>query len=231
MAKLFAWSVHLITASGAVWGLLALLSISIFDWTAAFAWMFVALFVDSFDGMLARWARVKEVTPGFDGDLLDNMLDYLTYVIVPAFLLYKAQLLPPTLMVIGVAVICLASAYQFCQSDAKTDDHFFKGFPSYWNVLAFYLFVAGLDPLWNMAIVSVLAALVFVPIKWIYPSRIKRWRLVTMAATVVWGLLMISMLLQFPDPDPRLLYASSLYVAYYMGVSLYLSFADRKAAS
>ncbi len=218
-----AWAVHLLTASGALWGLLTLIAVARKEWGVAFGWMTVALAVDAFDGMLARRARVKELLPGFDGVLLDNMLDYLNYVVVPAFLIYEAELLPPRLAVAGAGAVCLASAYQFCQTEAKTDDHFFKGFPSYWNVLAFYLFLGGLDPRVNLAILTLLAILVFVPLKWIYPSRMSRWRGITIAATSLWGAMCIAMLAQFPDPAPWLLYASLGYVAYYILVSLYLT--------
>ena len=218
-----AWAVHAFTASGALWGLLALIAVSGQQWGVAFAWMTVALAVDAFDGMLARWARVQEVLPGFNGVLLDNMLDYLNYVVVPAFLIQQAGLLPERFAVAGAAAVCLASGYQFCQSDAKTDDHYFKGFPSYWNVLAFYLFVGGLDARVNLAILAVFVALVFVPLRWIYPSRMSRWRGVTIAATCLWGVLCIAMLVQFPEPAPWLLYASLGYVGYYVLVSLYLT--------
>jgi len=206
-----------------LWALLALVAIAAGEWRRAFLWMTVALAVDAFDGMLARAARVKEVLPGFDGTLLDNMLDYLTYVIVPAFLIYRAGLLPQRFDLAGAAAICLASGYQFCQADAKTPDHWFKGFPSYWNVIAFYLFLGDLDPRINLAIVAALVVLVFVPLRWIYPSRMQRWRGVTIALTCVWGTLCIAMLAQFPDPAPWLLYASLGYVAYYVIASLYLS--------
>jgi len=220
---LAAWAVHVLTASGALWGLFAIIAVARHEWGVAFAWMTLALVVDSFDGVLARWARVSEVLPRFDGVLLDNMLDYLNYVVVPAFLIYEAGLLPERLAGGAAGVICLASAYQFCQADAKTDDHFFKGFPSYWNALAFYLFLGGLDARVNLAIVAVFAILVFVPLKWIYPSRMPRWRGLTIAATCAWGAACIAMLLQFPEPSSWLLYASLTYVAYYVLVSLYLT--------
>ena len=203
--------------------MLALIAIARQEWRLAFAWMTVALAVDAFDGMLARWARVKEATPGFDGVLLDNLLDYLNYVVVPAFLIHQAGLLPERFAVAGAGTICLVSGYQFCQSDAKTDDHYFKGFPSYWNVIAFYLFLGGLDARVNLMILAVFAVLGFVPLKWIYPSRMVRWHGFTIAATCVWGAMCIGMLVQFPTPAPWLLYASLAYIAYYVLVSLYLT--------
>ena len=218
-----AWTAHAFTASGALWGLLALIAVARQEWRLASLWMTVALAVDAFDGMLARWGRVKEVLPGFDGTLLDNMLDYLNYVVVPAFLIHQAGLLPDRLALAGSGAICIASAYQFCQTDAKTQDHFFKGFPSYWNVLAFYLFLGRLDPAVNLAVLAVFGILVFVPLKWVYPSRMLRWRTMTIAATCVWGAMCIGMLVQFPEPPRWLLFASLGYVAYYVAVSFWLA--------
>ena len=226
-ALLAAWAVHAFTTGGALWGLLALIAVARQQWGLAFAWMTLALVVDAFDGMLARWARVQEVTPGFDGALLDNMLDYLNYVVVPAFLIHEAGLLPERFAVAGAGAVCLVSGYQFCQSGAKTDDHYFKGFPSYWNVLAFYLFLGGLAARTNLIILVVFAGMVFVPLKWIYPSRMSRWRGITIAATCLWGAMCIAMLAQFPAPAPWLLYASLGYIAYYVLVSLYLTLAVR----
>jgi phosphatidylcholine synthase len=218
-----AWAAHAVTASGAIWGLLALVAATEADWKATFVWMVIAVAVDSFDGMLARAARVKEVTPAFDGALLDTTLDYLNYVFVPAFVLYRADLLPPGLALAGASVVCLSSAFQFCHKDAKTDDHFFRGFPSFWNVLAFYLFLGGLDRWLNLMLVVVLAGLAFVPLKWIYPSRMTRWRGLTIALTAIWGLTCVWMLAWFPSPPLWLLLGSLGYVAYYMVASLYLS--------
>ena len=113
-------------------------------------------------------------------------------------------------------------AYQFCQTEAKTEDHFFSGFPSYWNVLAFYLVLGGLDERLNFAFVLLFVLLVFIPLKWIYPSRMGRLRGVTIAAGGAWGAACIALLVQYPDPAPWLLSASLLYVAYYIGISLYL---------
>ncbi len=217
-----AWAVHGFTASGVLWGLLAILSIARGEYRPAFAFMTAAVAVDSFDGMLARWAQVKETLPQFDGTLLDNVVDYLNYVFVPAVLIHEVRLLPPSWALAASVLICLASAYQFCQIDAKTSDHFFRGFPSYWNVLAFYLVLGGLDRWMNLVIVLSFVVLVFVPIKWIYPSRMERLRGLTLVATAAWGVACIAMLIQYPEPAAWLLSASLLYVAYYVGISLYL---------
>lgn len=218
---LFAWSTHIFTATGALWGFLAILAIFNQEWINFFVWMAVSVFVDAFDGLLARRARVKEVVPGFDGALLDNMVDYLNYVVVPAIFIYSYGFMPERLALLGAFLIMLSSAYQFCQSDAKTDDHYFRGFPSYWNILAFYLFVLNLAPLTNFLIIIALVILVFIPIKYVYPSRTVRYQRLTMSLSIAWGLICCAILVQYPDPDPRLVWISLLFAAYYIGVSLF----------
>lgn len=220
--EVIAWGIHLITASGAIWGLLAIISIIQNDWLQAILWMITAVFIDGVDGTLARRFKVKGLTPGFDGALLDNIVDYQNYVLVPALFLYEANLLPAPVMAVGLAAVLLSSAYQFCQTDAKTDDHTFKGFPSYWNIAVFYFFFLDLPKWVTFAVVIVFAILVFVPVKYIYPSRMGQFRRVTLAATVVWALMWVVILLQYPDPSPWLLWLSTLYAVYYVGLSLYL---------
>lgn len=219
--KLMAWSTHIFTATGALWGFLAIQAIFNENWMVAFIWMIAATLVDALDGVLARRTRVKEVVPNFDGALLDNMVDYFTYVIVPALFMYNVGLFPQQFSLLGVTAILLASAYQFCQSDAKTDDHYFKGFPSYWNVVVFYLFVLGLEPWINLTVTLALAVLVFVPIKYIYPSRTRRYQKLTITLAIIWGAICIAILMQYPEPQPWLIWTSLLFAVYYTGASLY----------
>ncbi len=217
-----AWGVHLFTATGALWGLLAIMATVQHQWQAAFFWLSLAALVDSLDGTLARRFKVKGLLPGFDGALLDNIIDYQTYVIVPAIFLYEANLLPAATTIAGVAMVVLASAFQFCQSDAKTDDHTFKGFPSYWNVVVFYLFMFDANPWTNFWVITTLTILVFVPIKYLYPSRMIRYQKITLALTGVWALLCLIVWLQYPAFQPWMLWASTLYIVYYVGLSLYM---------
>lgn len=217
---LFAWSTHMFTASGVLWGFLAILAIFNEDWIAFFIWMAVSVFVDAFDGLLARRARVKEFVPGFDGALLDNMVDFLNYVVVPAIFIYAFGLLPESLALLGVSLIMLSSSYQFCQSDAKTDDHYFKGFPSYWNIMAFYLFILNMAPMVNFLITIVLVVLVFVPIKYVYPTRTVRFQRLTMPLSFIWGILCVVLLLQHPNQNTSLLWLSLAFPIYYVLVSL-----------
>lgn len=218
---MLAWFVHFFTASGVIWGFLAILAITSQQWILAFLWMMAAVFVDAFDGILARRARVKEVIPGFDGALLDNMIDYLNYVVVPAIFIYNFDFLPAKFSLLAVSIIMMASAYQFCQSDAKTDDHYFKGFPSYWNVLVFYLFVLNFDAWVNLAIILILAVLIFVPIKYVYPTRTERYQLLTMPLSLIWGVAGAAILYQYPNPDSRLVLYVVFFLVYYVGISLY----------
>ncbi len=222
-----AWLVHLLTASGAVFGLLALFAIHNREFVTAFWFMGAAIVVDSFDGTLARKVMVTRVTPNMDGALLDNMIDYLNFVIVPAFFVYVSDLLPPPLRVPVAAIIILTSAYQFTQRDAKTADHFFKGFPDYWNIVVFYLFLWQTSPVVNAVILLVLAILIFVPIKYIYPSRMeyltrRRWlRQAMLAATLLWGLMSAILLAIYPETNVVLVALSMAYVVFYAGASVY----------
>jgi len=160
------WLVHLYTASGAVIGFVALILVEQAKFQSALWLMSLAVVIDATDGTLARMARVKELIPWFDGDRLEDIIDYLNYVLVPCLFLLRADLLPEKAALGFASLPLLASAYGFCQRQAKTSDHFFLGFPSYWNIVAFYLHVL-LTPRWlNGLLIFVLSALVFVPIKY-----------------------------------------------------------------
>ena len=226
-----AWGVHLLTASGVVCCLLALEATFASQWRSALAWLLVAVIIDAVDGTLARLVEVKKVLPHFDGALLDNLIDFANYVIVPALIVHRAQLLPANVSFCMACAVCLASTYQFCQNDAKTPDHFFKGFPSYWNVTALYLLSMGLSPLVNLTIMAGLVLMVFVPIKYIYVTRTKACRTITLPLTALWAVMATCILWQLPDPHRWLVWTSLLYVAYYFGMSLYLTFGSRRQPS
>jgi phosphatidylcholine synthase len=221
---IYAYGVHLFTATGALWGLLALMAVFKHEWRLAILWMVLAMFVDGFDGMLARWANVKTYAPNIDGALLDNILDYLNYVVVPALFLVEADLLPAGFKLAGAFAILLTSAYQFTQTDAKTDetdDYFFKGFPSYWNVLVLYMLVMGLNPWINLAILTICNLLVFVPVKYIYPSRNLRLRSLTLILSYLYGIIGIWGVMQYPDVPKWVVWVSFIYVGYYAALSLW----------
>lgn len=231
--KILAWSVHLFTATGAVWGLLTLLAIFEQNWRLAILWMIIAMFVDGFDGMLARWFRVKEYAYQVDGALLDNIIDYLNFVVVAALILIKApNLLPAGWEMAGAISILLTSAYQFTQVDAKTDDqsYFFKGFPSYWNFLVIYMMLLGLNPWINLAILMICNVLVFVPVKYLYPSRNTRLRRLTLAFTYLYAAIGVWGLVQYPSVPEWVLWISLAYFAYYILLSIFPKIGEPKPA-
>ncbi len=221
LRKVLAWSVHLLTASGGVWGFLALLNIQSGDYRLAMIWMIVAILVDSFDGTLARLFDVKKYAAGIDGALLDNILDYFTYVIVPAYGLFMAGLLPRGWELAGALSILLTSAYQFTQTDAKTEDHYFRGFPSYWNVMVIYMLALRITPWVNLGILIFLNIMVFVPIKYVYPSRTVAARSLTLTLTCLYGAVGTAAIVQYPDVPQWLMGASLVYVVYYVTLSLW----------
>jgi phosphatidylcholine synthase len=219
---ILAWLVHLYTALGAVVGFFTILAIEQADFRSAFFLMAMAIVVDATDGTFARFAHVKEIVPWFDGALLDEIVDYLNYVIVPALFLLRGNLLPPQDALWLVALPLIASAYGFCQRDAKTADYFFLGFPSYWNIVAFYLYALQTPPWVNAFLILALSILVFVPIKYIYPSRSPRFRTPTNIFGALWGAALLYTIYRLEDPPRLLVLVSLLFPAYYTTVSLWL---------
>jgi len=228
---MLAWLAHLYTASGSVMGFLAAVNVVDSDYRAAFTWLFAAVFVDATDGMLARFAGVTVRLPWFNGELLDNIVDYVTYVFVPALLVWHALLVPDTWAVPVCAAMLLSSAYGFSRDDAKTNDHFFTGFPSYWNIAVFYLFLGRWPPIVNAAVLIVLSVLVFVPVRYIYPSRTPTLRTFTMTLGAAWAGAMFVLLRQAPDVSRTLFWASFAFPVYYTLVSLALHLKVHRAGS
>ena len=223
--------VHLYTASGALAAFFGILAVIDGRFDVAFLYMIGATLVDATDGLLARAARVKEVLPGFDGARLDDIVDYLTFVFLPVLLLYRAGCLPPEWAGPVASIVLLSSAYGFASSDAKTSDHFFTGFPSYWNIVALYLYVAALPPAANAVILLVLSALVFVRLGYVYPSRTPVLRTFTIAAGAVWGGLLLAVVLALPERRTGLLALSLAYPVYYVGLSLALQSRRTRSAA
>ena len=186
--------------------------------------MLAALVIDGTDGMLARRLRVSETIPWFDGARLDDIVDYLTYAFAPMVLLWTGDFLPSGWLGPALAALpLLASSYQFCRVDAKTADHFFLGFPSYWNVVAFYVVVLDLSEAVTAAVLVACAVLVFVPVRYLYPSRTKAFRRTNLALTAVWLVAYAVLLLQVPEPNPFVVALSLLYLVYYGALSVYLT--------
>lgn len=225
-----AWLVHFYTASGVVLAFLATRAVIAENYRAAFFWLYVQVVVDATDGVLARRARVSERLPWFNGAKLDDIIDYLTYVFIPALIVWRAALVPETWTLVVVSAMMLSSAYGFNRADAKTGDHFFTGFPSYWNLVAFYLLVAGWAQAVNAAFLLAFAALVFVPIRYIYPSRTPVWRPATVMLGVTWGLLLLLMLRDYPAVSRVMFWISLVYPVYYVALSLVLHGSSLHAA-
>ena len=181
-----ALSVHLLTASGAVFAMLAMLAAVGQKWDLMFLWLVVAFFVDGIDGPLARRYEVTRNAPVFDGVLLDLIIDYLTYVFVPAYALFKSGLLPGWTGWTAIIVIAFASALYFADTRMKTKDYSFSGFPGCWNMLVLVIF--ALEPnFWvSLVLVSSLAIAMFAPLKFVHPVRTKRWRNVTLPMALGW---------------------------------------------
>jgi phosphatidylcholine synthase len=229
-ARAAAAAVHLFTATGAVLALL-MVHFSYEHEVQKVLWLFlVAMIIDGTDGMLARRFKVKAVLPGFDGALLDNIVDYMTYALAPMALLWANGYLPDGVAGGVVASIpLLASTYQFCRTDAKTDDHFFLGFPSYWNIVAFYVVVWELSTVATTLLLLLLSVLVFVPIKYLYPSRTEKLWYVNMTLATLWLALWAAITASLPDAPGALVGLSLVYVVYYIVVSLWLTFSPASA--
>jgi phosphatidylcholine synthase len=220
------WAAHLYTALGAALALYATFSVFEGEFRRAFLALAACTFIDATDGWLARALRVKERLPGFDGGRLDDIVDYLTYAFVPVILVIQAGLLPPGWGIPVGSLVLVASAYGFAQVEAKVGgtDFFFTGFPSYWNIVAVYLYVWRPPPAVNAALLTTLAALVFVPLRYVYPSRTKALGGLTLALGAVWGLLMIVMVWRLPATDGPWAALSFVFVVYYTALSLWLHF-------
>lgn len=223
--RLAGLALHAYTASGTVLALLIVIAAIDGDAVRALWLGLAALVIDGTDGMIARRLRVKETIPWFDGARLDDIVDYLTYAFAPIVLLWTGDFLPHGAMgAVLAALPLLASSYQFCRVDAKTDDHFFLGFPSYWNVVAFYVVVLGLTPTATGIILLVCSILVFVPVKYVYPSRTKVFRSMNLLTTAIWLAAYALLLAQMPNPNLLVVAVSLAYLVYYGALSLYLTF-------
>jgi phosphatidylcholine synthase len=224
-----AWAVHFYTALG----LVAAAGIAVLlvkgqpepaDFRLAFVLMLVATLIDATDGTLARLVHIKEVLPGFDGRRLDDLVDFLTYTSLPLLLIWRAHLLPDGSEWFLLLPL-IASAYGFCQVSAKTEDGFFLGFPSYWNLVAFYLYILQLPPWGALTLVVVLSLLTFVPTRYLYPSQRGRLNTFTNLLAAAWIGLVIWILVRLSvddlssDPMRQLVLVSLFFPVYYMAAS------------
>lgn len=229
MLRLMCWGVHLYTATGVLWALLALFAIQRGQFGEAYLWMGVAVVVDSSDGPLARWLEVRRHVPELDGALLDNIVDYLTWTFVPLVMVYQAGWMPGSWWpVLGVAM--MSSLYSFSRSDAKQSEKgFFRGFPSYWNFAVFYVDVGvrRLGPEAVAAFLLALSALSFAPVRFVYPNKAARFRRFFIWGSWVTAPLWFGMFATYPDVPGWMLLLSGIYPALYIVLSLWLDLQDR----
>ena len=216
IARLGAASVHVLTASGAVLALLALRAVHHGDWQMMFVWLGAALIVDAVDGPLARRLSVKTVLPRFSGERLDLIVDYLTYVAVPAYALTEATLLPEVARLPAASAMLLSGLFHVADLNSKTEEGYFVGFPAIWNIVLLYLFALGLAPAAALAVVAACVALTFVPILAVHPFRVERLRWLTCLVAAIWaGAAAAAIANPFPSPlwVKALLILTAIYLA------------------
>lgn len=201
-ASLRAYAVHVLTASGAALALMALVFATGGHWEAMFICLGLALIVDAVDGPLAREFKVATVLPRWSGETLDLVVDFTTYVFVPAYAIAASGLMPQFFGIASGVLIAITGAVYFADREMKTEDNYFRGFPALWNLAAFYLYL--LQPAeWVAAgIVVALAVLSFVPIKFVHPLRVRRLRVLNIALLVIWALLAITAVAMRLTPGP-----------------------------
>lgn len=182
-----AFAVHLLTASGAFWALLSIIAAAEHRWVAMFAWLGLALFVDAIDGPMARKVDILRVLPNWSGDTLDQIIDYATYVIIPAFALYQSGIIGGTFSVVAAAMIVVSSAIYYADTRMKTTDYFFRGFPVAWNMVIFTFFAIRPNEATAFAFVALCSVATFLPIKFLHPVRVVRMRPLNLAVSAMWA--------------------------------------------
>jgi phosphatidylcholine synthase len=222
--KLAAWLAHFYTAIGGVIGMLALFAAAGGEIRLAFLLLFITVVIDSTDGLLARKVRVSEVLPNFSGAMIDNIIDFLTFIWIPVFIMGSTGLLPS---LVWITVPVIAGLYAYGQINMKTPDNFFLGFPSYWNVVALYLYLLKPEPFWAVVMVVVPAVLTFIPTRYLYPSKNRVLSKTTWLLAIGWGLLMLYLLFQ-EQPDQNLILLSTFFPIYYFVASFYIEWQIRR---
>jgi phosphatidylcholine synthase len=215
-----AFLIHILTASGAGLALLAMIAAVRSDWPLMFTWLGAALVVDGVDGPLARLLRVHERLPRWSGATLDLVVDYITYVFIPAYVIVDAGLLPPPIAAIAGVLIAVTGALYFADGNMKTDGNYFSGFPAVWNLIVFYLLLLEPGPAVAAVAVLTLCILTFVPIRFVHPLRVENLRALTITLLVFWALLAILAIGQGLKPDTWVTVALCLIALYFLVVGL-----------
>jgi phosphatidylcholine synthase len=220
VARMRPFLVHIFTACGAGCALLAMLAAARADWVTMFVWLAVALLIDGVDGTLARRFRVAEMLPRWSGNALDLVVDFTTYVFVPAYAFATSGLLPaPVAIPLAVAIV-VTSALYFADEQMKTADNYFRGFPALWNAVAFHLFVLKLPPWIAALVVSALLCLTFMPLRVLHPFRVRDLRWINLAALAAWCALGIYALAAALDPGTIVAWSLAALAAYFLTVGL-----------
>jgi phosphatidylcholine synthase len=219
--KVQSWLVHIFTALGALAGFLSLVAILSDNIFLAFIWLSLAFFIDGVDGTFARRYQVKDMVPAIDGSILDNIVDYLNYVFIPAVIVYWFSLVPPQLTLLAVALILIVSCYTFANTKLKTEDNYFRGFPAAWNIVIFYLFVIGTSQLTNFLAIVFFSVMTFIPLKYLHPFRVKEKKSLNLFMTAIWGLCCVFLLLDLRDTPTQLSIYRHFYYWLWVVLSLY----------
>jgi phosphatidylcholine synthase len=220
LAHARAFAVHVFTAAGAALGLAALVYAVRGEWAAMFLCLGIALLVDGIDGTFARRFRVAELLPRWSGDVLDLVVDFTTYVFVPAYAVAVSGLLPEPVALPAALLIVITGALYFADRNMKTEDNYFRGFPALWNAAAFYLFLLRPQPWLAAATIMVLAMLTFAPFKFIHPMRVMRLRMLNIAALVAWSVLASIALVRGLEPGPWVAGGLVVIAVYFLAVGL-----------
>jgi phosphatidylcholine synthase len=211
-----AFTIHVFTACGAALGLLALILATGEQWAAMFLCLGLALVVDGIDGPLARAFKVAELLPRWSGESMDFVVDFITYVFVPAYAIAASGLLPEELAIPAGIVVVITGALYFADRDMKTRDNYFRGFPAVWNVAAFYLYLLR-PPSWVAAVaVAALAGLTFAPIRFVHPLRVQHLRVVNIALTALWAALAALAVFSNLDPGPYVTWPLVAIAVYFL---------------
>lgn len=218
--KLKAYGVHVFTALGAALGLWAILLTYDGFYKEAIWVLAGAVFVDAIDGSLARYVNIKENAPSIDGALMDNLIDFVTWTIAPLFWIYATMQIP-----LWVLFICaIASVFGFTNIEAKTNDNFFLGFPSYWNIVVFYIYLLELPLTFTCVVLLIFAISTFLPIKFIYPTRTPYLKSLTLILGVIYALQLLALMILFDESPLYLIYSSFIFPVYYFTLSSYFNF-------
>jgi phosphatidylcholine synthase len=220
LADAAAFGVHIFTASGAALALFALLAAIENDWTKMFCFLGAALLVDGVDGMLARRFDVAERLPRWSGDVLDLVVDFLTYVFIPAFVVVASGLLPSFLAIPCAVAIIISGALYFADRSMKMDGNYFRGFPAVWNVPMFYLLLLKPDPWIATGAIVLLAVATFLPIPFVHPFRVVRLRVLTLSLLAIWSVLAFITLLRDMMPGPWITAGLCAIALYFLAAGL-----------